>query len=591
MKKTLLAIGAVLAMSGATATAPHALWGNLIDGTHPAGIGGAGDQSTQVAVDAQGNAYWYGTYGSTDDYPEITYAGEKLYDGALYDHNAGTSQNNNFTVLKTDADGNKLWCVYSNSGDFASNAGFAAVTSDGGVVVVSKVRHTDNMTDKNIMLYDASGNPYEVEWTCVGKRFYRLFVTKISAAGEIEWNRVVDFSTEPGPSAAGNYAEFWSDVFNVPGGTVDDNDNIYVALNYRNPMTVEKADNTPVTFTPKNTASWTGDSQTVTGDFLLLALDKDGYYRNSLQLEGSCGASYCQKLVWNDGRLFAQGYIVGNGSSLKVGSHDLVPSDVTSPLLLSTDADLDVKWAKCFKGEKVQNRSGFQNVGITAVNGALFVCGQYNIKFSDPDNADNFVTSTQGTTREGFVLKLDAATGSWLAARNSRDDEWANPSSLAKTGLTGYFQVLANPAVKDRVYVFGYVMNQNVGVFLRQYNADTLEGNPEGEYNIVTGGGVPSCQTAVYDTKNNVVYATARGNNSFKLLGSEEATAKPNSWAVLAAKFAMPSDMTAGVESVDADMSVDAPVEYYNLQGMRETNPGRGLYIRRQGNRSEKVVL
>lgn len=46
----------------------------------------------------------------------------------------------------------------------------------------------------------------------------------------------------------------------------------------------------------------------------------------------------------------------------------------------------------------------------------------------------------------------------------------------------------------------------------------------------------------------------------------------------------------AGVEGVAVE-NADAPVEYYSLQGIRVANPGNGLYIRRQGNKSTKVVL
>lgn len=35
----------------------------------------------------------------------------------------------------------------------------------------------------------------------------------------------------------------------------------------------------------------------------------------------------------------------------------------------------------------------------------------------------------------------------------------------------------------------------------------------------------------------------------------------------------------------------NAPVEYFNLQGVRVDNPANGLYIRRQGNKIEKVVI
>ena len=35
----------------------------------------------------------------------------------------------------------------------------------------------------------------------------------------------------------------------------------------------------------------------------------------------------------------------------------------------------------------------------------------------------------------------------------------------------------------------------------------------------------------------------------------------------------------------------DAPVEFYNLQGIKVDNPVSGLYIRRQGRTVEKVIV
>ncbi len=42
---------------------------------------------------------------------------------------------------------------------------------------------------------------------------------------------------------------------------------------------------------------------------------------------------------------------------------------------------------------------------------------------------------------------------------------------------------------------------------------------------------------------------------------------------------------------VNVEFNTEAPVEYYNLQGVRVENPANGLYIRRQGNSVSKVVL
>lgn len=46
----------------------------------------------------------------------------------------------------------------------------------------------------------------------------------------------------------------------------------------------------------------------------------------------------------------------------------------------------------------------------------------------------------------------------------------------------------------------------------------------------------------------------------------------------------------SGVGQIAVD-TTDAPVEYYNLQGVRVDNPSNGLYIRRQGSNAEKVFV
>ena len=53
--------------------------------------------------------------------------------------------------------------------------------------------------------------------------------------------------------------------------------------------------------------------------------------------------------------------------------------------------------------------------------------------------------------------------------------------------------------------------------------------------------------------------------------------------------FAYEAGAESGIANVIADEN--APVEYYNLQGVRVANPEQGFYIKRQGNKVEKVVL
>ena len=48
-------------------------------------------------------------------------------------------------------------------------------------------------------------------------------------------------------------------------------------------------------------------------------------------------------------------------------------------------------------------------------------------------------------------------------------------------------------------------------------------------------------------------------------------------------------DVSSGIEEVGVDANV--PVEYYNLQGVKVANPENGIFIKKQGGRTSKVVL
>ncbi len=51
-----------------------------------------------------------------------------------------------------------------------------------------------------------------------------------------------------------------------------------------------------------------------------------------------------------------------------------------------------------------------------------------------------------------------------------------------------------------------------------------------------------------------------------------------------------PYDASASISAIGSD-DANAPVQYFNLQGMRVENPTSGLYIKRQGQTTEKVLM
>ncbi len=50
------------------------------------------------------------------------------------------------------------------------------------------------------------------------------------------------------------------------------------------------------------------------------------------------------------------------------------------------------------------------------------------------------------------------------------------------------------------------------------------------------------------------------------------------------------SGRIAGVESIEIE-TINAPIEYYNLQGVKVTNPSNGIFIKVQGNKASRVYI
>jgi hypothetical protein len=59
----------------------------------------------------------------------------------------------------------------------------------------------------------------------------------------------------------------------------------------------------------------------------------------------------------------------------------------------------------------------------------------------------------------------------------------------------------------------------------------------------------------------------------------------------VAEKFTFAVAGTSGVEAIEPIENLNAPVEYYNLQGVKVANPSNGIFIKVQGNKATKVYI
>lgn len=568
MKKLLLS-GFFAALSVSLAAqnqVPEGLWGNLLDSSTS-----AGDQASGVAVGADGESYWLTTMGSTAMAPDILLNNELLFQGELY--SSGNSQTNNLCLLACNGDGSRKWAIYSTSGDYANNQGAVAVDADGNIVFTAKVRHGD-FPDKPINIIDADGTVTEFGGP-VDQRSYNLLVAKASADGKLLWHRCVTFSTVPGADAT---KDFIPDAFKSASVAVDPQGNIYVGGNYSADMTVGD-----ITIKTANIAGWSGDSQASSGNMFVLKFASDGSFVDSAIGSDGIAMSQILALEWSDNSLYIMGTAQG-AASMTFAGKEITPADRMSLVLGKLDSSLQASWLRCMPGSDVAGACVMQNCSISVVGATLWFTGMFNGKISDSADSDKFVASLNKTPREGCLIKFDATDGHWLGGTTSHEAEFV--PAAAKTGIQGYFKVLQNVHNPAKCYVVGYVMNATVGIFLREYDAVTLEANVDHAWSLATQGGVPSCTAVAYDAATNSAFISGRGNKAFTLIGTPGVqTVTPGTWAVLCARFSMPADLKlSGIGSIDSDDS-DAPVEYYNLQGMRVVNPRSGeIYIMRQGN-------
>lgn len=117
-----------------------------------------------------------------------------------------------------------------------------------------------------------------------------------------------------------------------------------------------------------------------------------------------------------------------------------------------------------------------------------------------------------------------------------------------------------------------------------------------------------------YITKVEFTPGSDKGNWGLQLVSDQKGTFTDKVWnattddEVNSVKFEVPSDGTntyikaiavectkipsvpSGVSDMEAT-DENAPVEYYNLQGLRVLNPENGIYIRRQGSKVTKVII
>lgn len=145
------------------------------------------------------------------------------------------------------------------------------------------------------------------------------------------------------------------------------------------------------------------------------------------------------------------------------------------------------------------------------------------------------------------------------------------------------------------LYLPGFTVNSDNAALV--WNANSFNPNYLETYEIQVSTD-PTWYWLNYSTaatiKNESIYTKSRGVSLADYVGKEIWVAfrvrTTNGEALILDNMGIYGDVTASTLDISTD-STDAPVEYFDLQGRRVINPSAGIYLRRQGHVTTKVIF
>ncbi len=546
----LVALAPMAAMAQA-ATQPVALWGKVVSAPQKTGMG------YDLAVASDGSLYSLTSAGTVTDTEEIKFGDEVIGHGTT---NTTTSGNNNLVLIKTDGNGNRLWSAYSTIGDIYSGCGWLAATSDGGVVMVVKFRHSNGRSEKPAIV-DGTGKTTELDWTAdANGRFYRMVMVRFSKDGAIEWTRMADVATTPQGKAT-TYSKLTPDGIDVYTAKMDGNQNLYVGGRFRMPITFQKADGSKVTLNPCNTKGWTGDPQTQNGDLFIAKFDANGNYLKSLVSTDSASYTAIKNVRIVNDKLYFEGYFQGRTmggavNPVKLGGIDLGLKNANTALLVGVaDLDLNVLNAKAFASEITG--SVYQTTALDVIDNNIFLTGKTKCKL---DLASGTMDAS-ANTRDGYLIKLN----------NDLEPQGSVVNGKSQSGFMG---VVADRNDNDNIYVLGH--NLMGALFMKKYDRNTLA-YKDVEWDLTNNA--PAILPMV--ASNDTLYVLSRVRGTVNLIGGEISVTS-SAYNALVAAFKLPMHTTTAIETVADGNSINvtatrgaisittatpATVNVYNITG------------------------
>ena len=549
-KKFTLLLFAILSLTmSLNAQSPLAFqWAHSVDGATT-----GGDNVMGMCKSSDGYYYIATNFGTstTQKALNVWFDGELLknehgaYEGSPY---TGTSQNGNMLLQKVAKDGSVVWTTFTKKGDV--DHAEVTPTSDGGLIVALKCRAWVKEAGlENMLCYvDATESETNITGDQVESE-YRYLIMKITKTGTIEWYRkitgLVKTNGENKPTKNNIY---------VNGLAVDENDNIYLAGNFRTEMYLNKSDETKATLVAKSSVdTWGGDSQNTVGDMFLVKLDSKGYYLNSVVNEGVVDCAFLDKVVYNDGKLYLDGRVKSVGNEITFGGVTVNASkDFQTQLLLSVNTeDLSVNYIKSLTS--VANKSGrfvIQNKSVQYLNGYVYFTGLLNGSWQQEGESENIATNHTSAQLKGYVLKMNPETGKVEKATVRTDG-----------GIGGFFGVYEGT---KKLYAFGYDFSG--GAIIAPIDKETYA--VETPIIVCKYGIVGNATTPIVDGENFVM--ANRGKSAASFYGTDKKFENLKNWGSVYYSYKMSDVISTGINKPTiSGVASDVIVDVYTLGGVK----------------------
>lgn len=565
MRKLLLSF-AVISTLGTSAVTPEFLWGkslfadNIITSTYD--VQAAGDGSFFIAA------------GYNKGAQQLLWGDEKL------DFIPSTATvDSSVLLLNVGSDGSVKWKIYSKVGNCKNFTGLAS-TADGGVVIAGIFRHnTADYTDEPLAEFiDANESVITVKGPqSNGTRRDFGIVAKITADGEIQWTQVISQSSKY------DTQENISSAMTINAITADDKGNVFIGGRYLTELTLPGGTILPAGVNRPEKLS----SSISSGDSWIAMLDSD---------DGETLATYCGSrdnpaayasddtvsgLDWENGILYFVNNIKGGGNTeMKLfGTAIPITSALEQPAYgaigtssVSSDGTFpEARFVNIVA--PTTNPAGkevLQINGFSAANGHIYITGAINGGL----NLGNLSISSDATALKGFYLKASSENGD-IVSSGILDDSISAICDLIDDHSAG------------KIYGLGY--NLSKGYIFQPFTNGSVP-TQDSPILLISGNGMFGIPAASFDGTSKQLVIGIRSNKQPSFYGTDtKGTDGISAYTASFAGYRLPG-IESGIENISV-RDENESTEYYNLQGIRVTDPSKGIYIVRRGTKVTKETI